>query len=225
MGIVNINLLYKYFVGVYNTPMRYIVIFALLFPVFAQARPVSYPDGWTIMQNNDHDKNSVHLHYSPTATDSIGYRGEILRDTNTKLHFAQYNRLLKRWNLPASQANMYLKLGAGLAEQDNETDFGGQIGFAADFETRRIFFGYENRYLETGDFGNSFIQKGRVGVAPYLASYDELQTWLMFEVEHRPEEEDKFIAMPLVRFFYLEYMAEIGVSDQKDVMFNWIVRF
>ena len=38
----------------------------------AYARPVSYPDGWTFMQKNNGSYSSVHAHYSPTASDSIG---------------------------------------------------------------------------------------------------------------------------------------------------------
>ena len=39
----------------------------MIFSSLNEARPVSYPGGITIMQMNDTNKNSVHLHYSPTA--------------------------------------------------------------------------------------------------------------------------------------------------------------
>lgn len=201
----------------------------MFFPFAAEARPVSYPGGWTVMQKNDHDKNSLHFHYSPTAKESFGYRGEILRESQTQFHALAYTRLLKRWNMPAAQANTYLKVNTGVAEKDEEIKAAASIGFAADYETQRIFFSYENRYLAVDDFDGvdvgGFTQNFRVGIAPYIGGYDDLQTWLMFEVEHSPESEDHYITMPIVRFFYREYMAEIGVSDQKDVLFNWIVRF
>lgn len=177
------------------------------------------------MQMNDHNKSSAHIHYSPTAKDSIGWRGELLREENTQLHTIQYNRLLKRWNMPNSQANTYLKLGLGAAEQDDNWDPAGTIGFAADYETQRIFVGYENRFLRAGDFQDGFTQSFRAGFAPYIGSYDDLHTWLMLDVEHQPEEQDNFIITPMARFFYHEYLAEIGVSEEKDVMLNWIVRF
>lgn len=176
------------------------------------------------MQKNDFNKNSLHIHYSPTAKDSIGWRGEYNRDEDFQMQTLAYNRLLKRWNMEDAQANSYLKLAVGAAEQDGDFEPAASIGFAGDYETRRIFTSYEARYLDAG-FSDSFTQKGRVGLAPYIGEYDDLQTWLMVEVAHEPEGRDEFVATPLVRFFKDEYMWEIGVSTQKDVLFNWIVRF
>ena len=78
-------------------------------PLDADARPVSYPSGWTVMQMNNGDMSSAHIHYSPTFTDSIGLYSE--RNWGEDWHFTgvQYNRLVKRWNKPNSQANLYLK--------------------------------------------------------------------------------------------------------------------
>jgi len=205
--------------------MRYLIIILLLVPQMAYARPVSYPGGWTVMQNNDYSMNSLHIHYSPTAKESIGWKAEYNRDEDFQLQMAQYNRLLKRWNMEDAQANAYLKLGLGIAEQEGDVDPATTIGFASDYETRRIFASYENRYLKAGSFSDAFTQKARVGVAPYLGEYDDLQTWLMLEVAHDPEGRDEFVTTPLVRFFKDEYMAEIGFSSQKDLLFNWVIRF
>ena len=46
-------------------------LIAMIFFSFIEARPVSYPGGITLMQMNDTNKNSFHLHYSPTAKVSI----------------------------------------------------------------------------------------------------------------------------------------------------------
>ncbi len=100
--------------------MRYALTFiliALLVPVSVQARPISYPGGWTAMIMNDKDVNSSHIHYSPTATYSIGWRHEYWRDTNANVDTLQINNLLKRWNKPGEQANIYLRSGAGIANR------------------------------------------------------------------------------------------------------------
>lgn len=205
--------------------MRYAAIIVLLLPTIAQARPVSYPEGWTVMQMNDYDSNSLHVHYSPTAKYSVGYYGELMREEDIQLHTVQYNRLLKRWNMPAAQANAYLKVNLGVAKRDGDAQAAGRIGFAADYETRRIFFSYENSYTDAGDFYDAFTQKARAGFAPYEADYDELNTWLMLQIDHKPEKADQIVLTPLVRFFQDEYMWEVGVSDNKQLLFNWIVRF
>lgn len=196
----------------------------------ASARPVSYPGGWTIMQMNDTNSNNLHLHYSPTAKYSIGYKGEYHRAGEWQFHGLQLNYLAKRINKKGSQANFYLKSTAGLAYSyfeafDNDTELAGSIGVATDWETRRYFTSYENRLTYAGDIEKSFEQKARVGIAPYIGNYGDLHTWLMFEVDHNPKREDELVYTPMVRFFKDVYMFEVGVSSNEDVMFNIIIRF
>ena len=38
------------------------------------ARPISYPGGWTVMQMNDFNSHSLHVHYTPSSKYSFGYR-------------------------------------------------------------------------------------------------------------------------------------------------------
>lgn len=58
---------------------------------------------------------------------------------------------------------------------------------AADWENRRLFVSYENRYVNAGAFDELWTQKGRVGVAPYVAEAGALHTWLMFEAGYSAE--------------------------------------
>lgn len=141
----------------------------MLIPNIAFSRPVSYPEGVTLQQFNDFRSNAINLHYSPTAKYSLGLRSEIMREDNIKLNTLQYNRLLKRWNLPEAQANAYLKVNLGVAESDGDIDPAARIGFAADYETRRFFTSYENQYTDAGDLLNEFTQRFQIGFAPYKA--------------------------------------------------------
>ncbi len=213
--------------------MRFI-LFALLgmglFIPSVHARPVSYPGGWTTMIMNNGDRHSLHLHYSPTAKYSLGYKLEYWRDGDYTINTLQMNNLLKRWNMPDAQANLYLKSGVGVAYSDNgnfdgETDLAAFTGIAADWENRRFFTSYENRYTEAGDIDDFYMQSARVGVAPYIGDYGDLHTWLMLEVEHTPEAEDNFTVTPLVRLFKDVHLIEAGVSNHGDVLFNWIIRY
>ncbi len=194
------------------------------------ARPVSYPDGWTVMQTNDLDAHGVHAHYSPTAKYSIGYKAEYWRKEDWQFHGAQLNYLVKRWNAPESQANFYLKSGAGVAYSDYqsfnaEAELAAFTGIAVDWEDRRWFTSYENRAYYAGDIDKFFMHKARVGVAPYIGDYGDLHTWLMLQVDYNAAADDEIIFTPVVRMFKGEYLAEAGISDDGDVLFNWIVRF
>lgn len=193
----------------------------------AEARPVSYPGGWTVMQMNNGDYSSLHAHYSPTFRDSIGLYSE--RNWGQDWHFTgvQYNRLVRRWNEKASQANLYLKAGAGVADPfgPDDQELAGFIGISADWETRRWFTSYEARAYDLG-FDKTTRQSARIGVAPYIGDYGDLHTWLMLQVENQPEAEIPTTLTPLVRFFYDVQLLEIGYTPEtEELMVNWIVRF
>lgn len=207
-----------------------LIVAGCIITATTEARPVSYPTGWTGMMQNNGDRNSLHIHYSPTAKTSIGYRYEHWRDKDYDLHVVQMNNLLKRWNEPDSQANLYLKSGVGVVDGksgdiDGENDVAGFTGIAADWEDRRFFVSYENRYTHAGDFDDFYQQSARLGVAPYIGDYGDLHTWLMVEVEHNPEAKDNVTVTPLVRLFKDTHLIEAGMSNHGDVLFNYIYRY
>lgn len=193
----------------------------------AEARPVSYPGGWTVMQRNNGDFSSLHIHYSPTFRDSIGFYAEGNWDEDLVFTGVQYNRLLKRWNKKNSQANAYLKLGVGQADPygPESAEAAGFIAFAADWETRRWFTSYEASAFGYGDEG-SVRHAARLGVAPYIGDYVDLHTWLMVEFGHMPENEADILVTPLIRFFYDVQLFEIGYTPEtEELLVNWIIRF
>jgi len=207
--------------------MRIILALCLLivFSLPAVARPVSYPDGWTVMTMNDVDANALHIHYSPTATYSVGWRHEYLRGSKAHVDTAQLNYLVKRWNGPAYQANTYIKSGIGIAYDDGEYEPAAYTGFAADWETRRWFTSYENRFFHAGDIDKFAKHKARVGVAPYIGDYGDLHTWLMIQTDYDAGADDNFSITPLVRFFKGADMLELGANLDGGGMLNFIHRF
>lgn len=202
--------------------------FFLLFPVFCSARPISYPGGWTLMTQNDWEINRVHVHYSPSKNYSIGVASEYYRQDEIKTHNLQWNHLLLRRNTSKSQANIYLKTQGGVALKDSKYEPNIRMHVAGDWETRRYFTSYHVGGLYQGSFDKgSLHQGGRLGIAPYLGEYGELHTWLMIQAEHHPQEEDtsdKFRVTPLIRLFKGSFLAEIGVDDERKVLFNFIYR-
>ncbi|MEK6747309.1 MAG: hypothetical protein AABY33_09815 [Pseudomonadota bacterium] len=196
----------------------------------AFARPISYPGGWMMMQMNDSNMHSLEIDYSPTANYSVGYVAEYWRENDWQLHAVSLNNLIKRWNLPKSQANIYLKSAAGVAysdfgELDGKIEPAAFTGISADWEDRQFFTMYENHLVYAGDINKSFMQKARVGIAPYIGDYGDLHTWLMLQVEHNPKKADHFTVTPLVRLFKGETLVEAGVSEDGDVLFNFTMIF
>ncbi len=198
-----------------------------------QARPVSYPGGWTALWFTDAIGDALWLHYSPTARYSVGFRAERNRDSDFVFYGGQYTRLLKRWNAPGSQANLYLNTGAGFAFDTEGDDFtprgsalgSGFLGVQADWETRRWFASYDVRHLVIDGRPDQFVQKLRLGVAPYIAEVGDWHLWFMVEGAHRDENEDRFSVTPLLRLFKGPLLLEGGVSDRGEFLFNAIYRF
>ena len=213
---------------------KQLVIMSFLIGVFfvksSISRPISYPGGWTIMQMNDFNRHSIHLHLSPSVKYSLGYRGEYWRKKEWQFHGTQLNYLIKRFNTPKSQANFYLKSGAGFAMSDykshnNKLEPNLFSGVSIDWENRKYYISYLNRINYNSSINSFFLQKARIGFAPYVGDYGDLHTWLMLQVENMSKTKNKIIYTPMLRMFKGDYLAEAGLTNYKEFMFNFIKRF
>ncbi len=194
------------------------------------ARNVSYVGGWTFLEELNDEAVSGLLHYTFHKQAAAGYRYEFFRDEEWHYNGAQLNFLAKRWNMPDAQGNIYLLNSAGVAasdyqELDSKWAQAGFSGVAADWENRRFLVSYENRYVYAHEIENFFSHKGRLGVAPYVAEFGALHTWLMVEVGHSTVENDEVTVTPLVRLFKGPYMAEVGWTIQGNVLVNFRILF
>lgn len=175
---------------------------------------------------NDGDANSSHIHYSPTAKYSLGWRHEYFRDPSVHSDTAQINYLLKRWNKPKSQANLYFKSGAGFAYKSGEFEPAIFGGLATDWETRRYFTGAESRFYKAGDLQSFAKHSARIGIAPYVGDYGDIHTWLMLKTEYDAGEENTVTFTPLMRIFKGATLVEGGYNiNNETLLFNVIKRF
>jgi DNA-binding transcriptional MerR regulator len=192
----------------------------------AEAKPISYVDGFMIMQENDETGKTLSLDYTINPNVAVGlYAKKESGDMDFTTLGPQVNYLVKRWNFPGAQGNIFSMTGAGVSRFQDDDEFSAWTGILADYETRRIFTSYEIRGMYAGDIETSVWQRARVGFAPYLANYDDLNTWLMVQVDHHPAKEDNVVVTPLVRFFYKTTLVEAGYSSNDHVMFNWVLQF
>lgn len=201
------------------------LVLAGMVPQHADARPVSYPGGYMAMYSHDSFEDSLMLSYSPSARYAVGLRSDKMAEGDAWLHTLTYNRLLERWNASDSQGNFYLLGGVGFADSDEGDSLAGTVGLEADWETRRVYFAYENRLIGSEALDDPFSQKFRAGVAPYIGDYDDLHTWLMVQFDHRPGTEHEFTVTPFVRLFNTVALGELGISNREEIMFNLTLQF
>jgi hypothetical protein len=191
-----------------------------------QAKPLSYVGGTMVMQENDETGHTLSLDYTFAPTEAIGFY--VKQDENGKdilMMSPELNTLLKRWNLPDGQGNIFNMSGIGVALYRHNTQPAAWTAFLADYESRRLFLSYEPRLVWDGDIEKSVWQRARIGVAPYLANYNDLNTWFMVQVDHHPAKHDHLVVTPLVRFFYKTFLIEAGYSSNHHIMVNWTVQF
>jgi len=178
------------------------------------------------MQFNNFNVSRLHIHNSPNAFNSFGALIEDSHQHGWIYTGVQWNHLLKRRNTKHSQANLYLKAQLGQLRAGATDTLAPSIAIAGDWETRRYFTSYAARYREASNLEqNKFIQHARIGIAPYLAEYGNWHTWLMLHVDHLPDNDNELTVTPMVRLFRGNYLFEFGVSNEKDAMFNWIMRY
>ncbi|MFY9288003.1 MAG: heavy metal-responsive transcriptional regulator [Alphaproteobacteria bacterium] len=204
-----------------NFKKSLILAFLFLMPLSAQAKPIPYTGGWMVMQENNTKENLFHAVYGLSPDYSAGISSVWNKDKGYWLHSGQLNYLAARQNFPDAQMNVFLMSGLGAALKNDVAHPAGWAGILADYETRRLFFSYDNNITYANTIETSFSQKARVGVAPYIGDYDDLHTWLMFQVEHYPNTNHEFVATPLIRLFKDNYLFEVGYSSNHKILFNW----
>jgi len=200
----------------WTSSLLLVLLLALVLTAEANARPVSYVGGWTIIETSNRQSTAALVHYTATPKLSVGGRAEWDRNADFMMAVVQPTWLAKRWFGRDFQANVYLTGGLGLAKGINSNPMGSDTayfaGVMADWETRRHFLSYETRYLDAGHFGDNFMQAARVGWTPNEGDTGDLHTWLMVEVDHRTDARESVGVTPLIRFFKNALLVEIGYN-------------
>lgn len=207
--------------------MKSIPVFLTCAAATAGAHPVSFEDAWQLMLGSTDSVQNFELYHSYSPKAAFGFHAMRFEDERDDDYFAalQHNWLLKRWNLPEAQANLYFGLGAGAAKQDGESFAPAGLGFfRADYETRRIYTAFESKLIGSEDVSRG-VTSLSFGVAPYKAEFEELNTWLIVQLEHVSGMEDDLDVIPKIRLFKGPYFLELGCSLDGDPLVNFMIHF
>src|SRR5215831_13509873 len=100
---------------------NYLLLLTTVLSLAAQAKPLSYLGGTMVMQENDETGHTLSLDYTFTPITAIGlYVKQEENGREILMLTPEFNTLLKRWNLPDGQGNIFNISGAGLAHyRDN----------------------------------------------------------------------------------------------------------
>ncbi len=207
----------------------------LLSPAPVGAKPLSYVGGTMLMQENDSGGHTFGIDYTVSPRFAVALHAQRhTRSDNFTMLGPQLNALIKRWNLPEGQGNIFALAGAGTTIEVGQMRPAVWTAILADYETRQVFTSYEIRLMYAEGIERSAWQRARVGWAPSPVEYDEISTWFMVQVDrhdakhlggHHSAEMPAMEVTPLVRLMYKTFYLEGGVSTRGNVMFNWVQQF
>jgi hypothetical protein len=212
-----------------------IISLLCLYPVMSLGHPTSFQGATSLMNESTSMTRHMMLTYSHRywlASAAHYTRLELESENNAiQAGLLGVNTLLKRWNNPTSQGNVYLSAAHGREFKKGISDRQITRGdFDIDWEDRRFYVaaGYTRyfRQRESNDpmlYKDIQIKKFRVGAAPYLGEFKELNTWIILEAM---QVQNQTVSItPMFRFYYNNVLWEIGSSLRGDWMFNFMVHY
>ena len=162
-------------------------VLTLAAPVYLLAKPIAFADGTTVMvEYGAGTMQEIQIFYAPAYNYSVGGgHVEIVTDATNKtrsITYARLNFLVYRWNFESAQANIFVWGGAGSATGNTfrGTQFAGNAGAQADFETRRVYASLKTDLQSASAFSQR-IDTLQLGLAPYQHDYNGLATWFVIQ--------------------------------------------
>jgi hypothetical protein len=204
------------------------ISFAVALPAFCG--PMGFKESWMAMGDFSPNWQEVFVNYAMTPRDALGASALYMRsDDESKsrqLADVTYTRLLKRWNLPQAQANIWFLGGFGPVTGNDFVGFKlmASPGIQADYETTRVYASATAR-LYRADSINHDYASARLGFSFYEVDYDEIQPWLVLEARRMAGLSDKTEVTPMLRLIHNRFFLELGVSNSAQGRINFMYIF
>jgi hypothetical protein len=198
--------------------------------VTAQAGPMGFKDSTMAMGDLGANWREAWVNHAITPRDAWGAGGIWMRSDDKRLtrEFAEvnYTRLVRRWNAPHSQANLWFVGGVGPVRGN---DFSGSRtmvapGVAADWETTRLYVSATSRLYRAEGLKHDYAAV-RAGFSFYEVDYDQTQPWLVVEARRMRGLSDDTEITPMLRLIHNRYFVELGVNQMKQGRFNFMYIF
>lgn len=209
---------------------RILIQVALLLSVattIADAMPVAFQGALGVMSYNQPDFTDWQVSYSVTNRIGLGVDG--IRDAmGVEQYYAipRANFLLHRWNGSDFQANVYVYGGYGMAKRESVVQGAGFFGGEADYETRRLYVAGKASSLMARGFEDSTTYQLRLGVSPYLADFESLQSWLILQATYYTRQSPEQLRIgPVLRFFIKNILWEVGATAKGTWNINFMIHF
>lgn len=205
-------------------------VLASLASLPALCGPMGFKDSWMAMGDLSPNWQEVFVNYALTPRDAVGASTLSMRsDDGTLTRRANevvYTRLLRRWNMPDAQANIWLLAGVGSVTGNN---FAGakalaSPGLQVDYETTRFYISAAARLYRAEALNHDYAS-ARIGFSFYEVDYDQVQPWLVLEARRMQGLSGKTELTPMLRLIHNRYFVELGINTDSQVRANFMYTF
>lgn len=196
----------------------------------AGAAPMGFRDSWMGMGEFSAEYRELTVNKALTTSDALGGSALQMRSSdgvraldNQEL---TYTRLLKRWNLPAAQANAWFIGGLGQTTERGRPDAVATVspGFQFDYETTRVYGAVYARAYRGEDLRHH-VAAVRTGFSFYETDYDEVQPWLIVEARQMSYLSNGTELTPMLRLIHKRFFVEAGANTDGRPRFNFMYIF
>jgi hypothetical protein len=192
--------------------------------------PMGFKESWMAMGDLSPNWREGFANYAFTPRDAVGpsllYMRSDDKAITRDLAEIAYTRLVKRWNLPHAQANVWFIGGIGSV---GGNDFSGRRtmvspGIQVDYETQRIYALATARLYRAKGINHDYAS-ARLGFSFYETDYDEVQPWFIVEARRMRGLSDKTEITPMLRLVHNRYFVEAGVNNSRQLRANFMYTF
>jgi len=196
---------------------RYFLALLLLmsFPVQAAAL-MGFKDSAMLMSEFSSYKKELMLNYSPAMGHAFGVETMWMRgDKQTNLITnINYTGLIKRWNMPSGQANLWFMTGIGEASGD-ASGFSYSPSVQFDYETTRVYLLAKARMVRAPHI--QYDTYGlQAGFSFYETSFEQTQPWFVVEARTTENMAMRNEITPALRLINQNYFLELGITNPWD---------
>lgn len=209
---------------------------AMLLTHPATAGPMGFSESFMTMGDFNNNWRESLFNYATTPRDAFGVSAIYMRaDDKSKsrtLEEVTYTRLLKRWNAPHAQANLWFQGGIGALQGEDKLigenrEFDKVMitpGVQFDYETTRIYFQAAHRLYRASDINHDYTSV-RAGFSFYETDYESTQPWLILEARNMNGLSEKIEVTPMLRLINNSFFVEAGVNNSREPRFNFMYIF
>lgn len=170
---------------------RFWALSACVLAAPAFAKPIAFQGGTAVMgEYGAGNMTEAQVFYAPSYRWSAG-AGHLRLDADDgdfsrDISYLRGNLLLKRWNLPKAQANVFGWGGVGTAESSDASgrklawNAGGQF----DYETLRFYSSLRADWQYARNGFSHRIDTAQLGWAPYPHDWDRIATWMLVQARN-----------------------------------------